>query len=442
MKKFILATAAVVLSLGASAQSTVIKVHRTNGSIQIYPSEEVEKITFEEINAGENTPEAVDLGLSVKWASYNLGAYTPEGFGDYYAWGETDTKEVYNASTYKYYNFEWETVTKIGYDICGTQYDVAHRLLGDDWRMPSQAEWKELVQNCEWQSANINGVVGFQVTGPNGNTIFIPSAGRLYDNGSGLQNGYENVSGFYWTGTVAEDNEYNYRIYRASLSKGLIGADGYDVPEIGMSIRPVQGVIAETDPEPEPGPMNMVDLGLSVKWAGHNVGAAQPSDAGNYYAWGVTKTQTLYGDPTYIYYNADDDTYTDLGEDIAGTRYDVATVRWGNGWRTPTQAEIEELVNSCTWTWTGVDGKMGYKVVGPNGNDIFLPAAGMMGTEGLVQSTPSDPLGHAGYYTSSIEKPSRYGSPHSRYCLKIKRDSYRSDDTFKSIGILVRPVHE
>lgn len=444
MKKILLTLTLATLTLAGFSQKTVVKVHQSNGSVTTFDSEQVTKITFEEASEDPEEVQAIDLGLSVKWASANVGATRPESFGGYYAWGETQEKDVYNETTYKYYNLEWQTITKIGIEISGTQYDAAKKQMGNDWRIPTQAEWKELVENCTWTHGTVNGVTGFTVEGPNGNSIFLPCAGRLYDNGSSDRNGYENVSGFYWTGTLAEDNEYNYRIYRASLSPSLYAADGYDVPEIGMSIRAVQGTRdnEETDPEPEPGPMNMVDLGLSVKWGGHNVGAAKPSEVGNYYSWGCNKVQTLYGDAAYPHYNAETEMYDDLGQDISGTRYDVATVRWGEGWRIPTKAELEELVNECVWTWTTLDGHYGYNVQGPSGNSIFLPLGGMMGAEGLMQGSFGDILGFVGYYTSSTEKPSVYSpSPHSRFCLKLKSDSHKVDDTFKSIGILVRPVH-
>lgn len=443
MKRQLLTALAAAAICGAWAQQTVVKIHRANGSIETIPSEEVTKITFEEytgeISEGQ---EAVDLGLSVKWGSCNLDALSPEQYGGYYAWGETETKDRYFADTYKYYDLEWSTIEKIGYDIAGTRYDAATAKLGGEWRIPSHEEWKELVQSCNWEWTSINDVTGFRVTGPNGNSIFLPNAGRLYDKDGQARNGYENISGFYWTSNVAEDDDVNYRIYRASLSKSLYSADGYDVPEIGMSIRPVQGSLEETDPEPEPGPMDMVDLGLSVKWASHNVGAEKASKPGKYYSWGCIKTQDLYGDAAYKYFEGDD-IYTDLGEDISGSQYDVATKRWGEGWRIPTKAEMEELVNECVWNWTSLDGQNGYKVTGPSGNYIFLPAAGMMGTEGLVNATTDFYYDQTGYYTSSVEKPTTYyPTPHSRYIIKMSQKSYKVDDTFKSIGILVRPVHD
>lgn len=122
-----------------------------------------------------------------------------------------------------------------------------------------------------------------------------------------------------------------------------------------------------------------VDLGLSVKWATCNVGASSPSDYGNYYAWGETKTKSDYSEDTYEYYNGE---YIDIGSNISGTIYDAARSNWGGNWRMPTEAELDELRNDCAWSWTSVNGIVGYKVTGPNGYSIFLPAAGYRnGTE-------------------------------------------------------------
>ena len=113
-----------------------------------------------------------------------------------------------------------------------------------------------------------------------------------------------------------------------------------------------------------------VDLGLSVKWATCNVGANAPHEYGNYYAWGETKTKSEYT-------IENSKTYGENMSDISGnSRYDAARANWGGSWRLPTKREMEELVNKCTWTWTKQSGIRGYKVIGPNGNSIFLPAAG------------------------------------------------------------------
>ncbi len=142
---------------------------------------------------------AVDLGLSVKWAAYNVGASSPEEYGGYYSWGETREKSVYNSSTYKYNN------KNIGTDISGTQYDVARVKWGSNWRMPTFKEFNELREKCTWQSYTFKRVKGELVTGPNGNKIFLPL--------SGIRDGQDFIlvgsNGRYWTSTLSEYNE-NY----------------------------------------------------------------------------------------------------------------------------------------------------------------------------------------------------------------------------------------
>ncbi len=113
-----------------------------------------------------------------------------------------------------------------------------------------------------------------------------------------------------------------------------------------------------------------VDLGLSVKWAACNVGASSPEDYGNYYAWGETATKAKYTE-------SNSKTYGKNMGDISGNpQYDAARANWGGTWRLPTKAEFDELVNKCKWEWTTQGGKKGYRVIGPSGNSIFLPAAG------------------------------------------------------------------
>lgn len=137
-----------------------------------------------------------------------------------------------------------------------------------------------------------------------------------------------------------------------------------------------------------------VDLGLSVKWAAYNVGAASPDETGNYYAWGETVAKNDYSSANYHYY--ENERFLYIGDDISGTEYDAVRVNWGGGWRMPTYEEIEELLTECTWTKTSLNNVAGYRVMGKNGNSIFLPLAGLY----LASSTPSY-VGERGYYWSS-----------------------------------------
>lgn len=470
MKKVSLLFALVAFFAGLSfAQNNTVTVVKANGEKVTYNTSDVQKIIFgSESSSTEpsdpSTPgvtdpdpvspsDAVDLGLSVKWAACNLGANAPEGYGNYYAWGEIAPKEKYSEDTYSLWDPEWG-YRNLGQNITETYYDAAYRNLGEGWRMPTLDEWIELISTCDWKWSSVNGRVGYKVTGSNGNSIFLPAAGRLYDIAGEKQNGYEEVDGFYWTADVLEHDDYNYRCSRISFGSNDVFYTGGDVPFIGMSIRPVYGAMVDTDPEPEPGPMDMVDLGLSVKWASHNVGASKDTEIGNFYAWGVNRVQTTYGDPAYKWYEGSDRNengsymvYTDLGTDIAGTKYDVATVRWGEGWRMPSREEFEELHEKCTWAYKS--GK-GWTVTGPNGNSIFLPIGGYAGVEGVICNTPNDPykLPFQSFYATGEEKVSTlYPSNHSRWCFKINDssvsyDPHKVDDTFKSLGVCVRPVHK
>lgn len=119
-----------------------------------------------------------------------------------------------------------------------------------------------------------------------------------------------------------------------------------------------------------------VDLGLSVKWAMCNVGASSPTDYGNTYAWGETIARDIDTISAYKYYDSAADSCLYIGSDISGTRYDAAHVEWGGGWRMPTLEEALELEEMCTRKWIAYDNYIGYLVIGPNGNVLFLPAEG------------------------------------------------------------------
>ena len=134
-----------------------------------------------------------------------------------------------------------------------------------------------------------------------------------------------------------------------------------------------------------------VDLGLpsGLKWATCNVGATTPEDYGNYYAWGETTTKSEYSEENCL-------TCERSMDDISGNvNYDAATANWGGSWRMPTDEEIGELLDYCNWTWTTQNGVNGMRVTGPNGNSIFLPAAG------CCDGSLRDFVGEYGYYWSS-----------------------------------------
>ena len=135
--------------------------------------------------------------------------------------------------------------------------------------------------------------------------------------------------------------------------------------------------VTPSEPSGIEGDYGYVDLGLSVKWATYNVGAQDPSQCGNYYAWGSDS-----GD-AYI-----------IG-DLGGSECDPAHAERGGNWRTPTAEECKELIEKCTWIWGIYDGQKGCKVIGPNGKSIFLPAGGYPYSNRMYY------MGKHGYYWSS-----------------------------------------
>lgn len=123
----------------------------------------------------DSHPHMIDLGLPscTKWACCNVGAPSPEGAGGYYSWGETNVKSSYNSSNYKYPGY-------IG-NISATEFDVANTQWGAEWKMPTSEQIYELLYTSQKEWTTFHGVKGYKITGPNGESIFIPAAGYISD---------------------------------------------------------------------------------------------------------------------------------------------------------------------------------------------------------------------------------------------------------------------
>lgn len=115
---------------------------------------------------------AVDLGLSVLWAGWNMGATQPQDYGGLYAWGETEVKDSYSWKNYLYCNGDESSCRDLGDLIGGTDYDVAHIKWGGKWRMPTIEEWNELAISCKRKACSYRGTDGVLFTASNGNCIF------------------------------------------------------------------------------------------------------------------------------------------------------------------------------------------------------------------------------------------------------------------------------
>ena len=192
----------------------------------------------------DNHPHLIDLGLpsGTLWACCNVGSRTPEGFGGYYAWGETAEKSDYQWSTYAYYNSNSNTpmdeAAIIGYDIAGTEYDAATVNWGDQWRMPSSDQSHELIYNCSISWTTRNGVRGQVVKGANGGSIFLPAAGWRHHaviDSVGVKGGYwlstcHELHPIYSTRMVLRDTTIVYGLLRY----------------FGQSVRPVSVISAKT----------------------------------------------------------------------------------------------------------------------------------------------------------------------------------------------------
>lgn len=432
-----------------------------------------------------NGHEYIDLGLpsGALWATCNVGANAPEEYGDYFAWGETQPKSTYNWSTYQYCNGSNYTLVKYcsksGYGYNGftdnlttllPEDDAATTQWGNGWRTPTKEECEELIGNTTSTVTTINGVKGSQITGPNGNSIFLPYAGGRDDN-TLLDEG---VYSYFWSSSL--NTEYPDYCWGAYYNSKNIDGQRFN----GLSVRPVRStsqavsyVVNATPSLTEGGTINVtggayygatctltatanngyvftnwtengtvvstnatysfiltgnrtlvanftangggggsynghdyVDLGLpsGTLWATCNVGANSPEENGDYFAWGETQMKENYVWSTYQHCMGSLNTYTKYCNSsmygnvddltILEPIDDAATSNWGNGWRMPTQAEWEELLQNTTSTATYLNGVRGRYFTATNGNRIFLPCAGQYQEDSYYYDVD-------GYYWSS-----------------------------------------
>ena len=181
-----------------------------------------------------------------------------------------------------------------------------------------------------------------------------------------------------------------------------------------------------------------INLGLpsGTLWATCNVGANVQTDFGNYFAWAETSPKSRYESSNYsLYYENHFTSYNNFDQ-MTQLQFsnDAATVNWGYGWRTPTYEEINELVTSCTWTWTTINNVTGSLVTGPNGNTIFLPAAGWwLNTDIAWYAT-------AGCYWSSTIKDDYNYDP--VWILYFNSEGSNTSEMYRSNGLIVRPVRQ
>ena len=234
-------------------------------------------------------PEAVDLGLSVPWASCNVGARTPTEYGGYFAWGEAQPKQKdyfgqYQScgwAGYQWCEGSWDTLTKYNSDPQYGVVDYRIELEPEDdaatvayqgkWRMPTERETRELINNCTWTWTTRNGVSGYEVSSPaTGNSIFLPTAGYVYDVGAIGRLGNDGVQGGFWYSTahptstplmfdetrphsfIAKSRPYGFSVRAVYGDRHIVYATGITLSEGAMTLSVgerayLRGIVAPSD---------------------------------------------------------------------------------------------------------------------------------------------------------------------------------------------------
>jgi len=427
---------------------------------------------------GFPVPEYVDLGLSVKWAKWNMGSkaalHVPtDNTKVYYVFGEPDpTNHSSAAKDHPFYKSSYSAGT---YDIGGTEYDIATVMWGPDWRIPTGKQFEEL-SNLTWKFGTYTEggytCEAWKVTAPNGNYIYFPAKlGASSSTGSNKATWYwtsENKSkgsAYYvqlqsvpYTSSGQFINQYPIRpIYVGTNNSGNNQNQGGEGNENqGGEGNENQGGESgddngNTPPDNAPDDVKAIDLGLSVKWANKNLGATYVSSAGNYYAWGDTiPNRASYSTSSYIYKDANDTNgmkYLGTSSDhtssyhIGGTEYDAAHREWGGNWRMPTLVEMRQLIDQCTWTYTSQTDKdgvttAGYEISRSGYSDkLFLPCVGEKRTSAYNTSN--------GYYWTDEIYSSIPGSFNKyAFALSVNTNTNSIDIEYegRQFALPIRPV--
>lgn len=415
----------------------------------------------------------VDLGLPSGnlWAECNLGASSPEAYGDYYAWGEVEPKQKYTYPNHKWYK---EGAPSLGFTKYNNEDgkltlededDAVIQKLGNGWRTPTLADFRELTNQklTTIKKTTLNGVAGYQITSKkNKNSIFIPCAGFKQDKPQTREISSSEEVAICMTNVRCID----YKVFNAwsfAFEQDHIGRYGKRRPD-GISVRPVKG-------PGMPVPNNCVDLGLNsgLLWAKCNMGTTKPTEPGDYYAWGETSTKKKYYSDNYKHFKIKE--YLNIlkynekdGKEVLELEDDAANAYLGVGYRIPTKEDWEELLEDCKWETVTttlpeiVDPSQKkviarWKVTGPSGNSIVLPTTSGFKADGWWGVQPDYDI----YYTTAnLYPPADELSDKYKYrkavaltwpmfaketlSENIEELSFKS--IFRDYGIVIRPVFD
>lgn len=424
------------------------------------------------IGGSTDKVEYVDLGLPSGnlWAKCNLGASSPEAYGDYYAWGEVEPKQEYTKSNHKWYKegAPSQGFTKYNNEdgklTLEDEDDAVIQKLGNGWRTPTLADFRELTNQkyTTIEKTTLNGVAGYQITSKkNKKSIFIPCAG--FKNSEKPQTRFisddEEVA-VCMTNLRRIDNMV-FNAWTFAFQNDRIGRYGKRRPD-GISIRPVKGPGV-------PVPNDCVDLGLAsgLLWAKCNLGTTDPTQLGDYYAWGETSTKKKYYSDNYKHFKIDGGIkvlkYNEKdGKTVLDLNDDAARANIGAGYRIPTKEDWEELLEDCKWeavtttlseiidpSQTKVIAR--WKVTGPSGNSIVLPMTSGFRGDGWGVQPDNDT-----YYTTANLYPADELSDKDKYQKAvaltwpmfaketssggIKEPSFKS--IYRDFGVVIRPVFD
>lgn len=414
----------------------------------------------------------VDLGLPSGnlWAECNLGASSPEAYGDYYAWGEVKPKQEYTKSNHKWYKegAPSQGFTKYNNEdgklTLEDEDDAVIQKLGNGWRTPTLADFRELTNQkyTTIEKTTLNGVAGYQITSKkNGKSIFIPCAGFKNSEKPQTRAISDDESVAVCMTNLRRIDNMVYNAWTFAFQNDRIGRYGKRRPD-GISIRPVKGPGV-------PVPNNCVDLGLAsgLLWAKCNMGTTDPTKLGDYYAWGETSTKKKYYSDNYKHFKVDKNIkvlkYNEKdGKTVLDLNDDAARANIGAGYRIPTKEDWEELLEDCKWeavtttlseiidpSQTKVIAR--WKVTGPSGNSIVLPMTSGFRGDGWGVQPDNDT-----YYTTANLYPAEQLSDKDKYQKAvaltwpmfaketssegIKEPSFKS--IYRDFGVVVRPVFD
>lgn len=426
------------------------------------------------IGGSTDKVEYVDLGLPSGnlWAKCNLGASAPEAYGDYYAWGETTPKQKYTYPNHKWYK---EGAPSLGFTKYNNEDgklslededDAVIQKLGNGWRTPTLADFRELTNQkyTTIKKTTLNGVAGYQITSKKNNkkSIFIPFAGFKNDKPQTREISSSEKVAICMTNLRCIDDKV-FNCWAFAFEQDRIRRYGKRRPD-GISIRPVKGPGV-------PVPNDCVDLGLAsgLLWAKYNMGTTEPTQLGNYYAWGETSTKKKYYSDNYKYYKWKGDDLNRItkyneedGKTVLDLEDDAARANLGVGYRIPTKADWEELLEDCKWEAVTASlpieldpsqkkGIARWKVTGPNGNSIVLPMTGGFKADGWNVMPDYDT-----YYTTANLYPAEQLSDEDKYlyAVALKWPMYAEETSsggikepsfgsiFRNRGVVVRPVFD